>query len=93
MKKILVILFLFSFFISCKKDPALIVQNHLTGNWEFRVTLGYGIFPPSAPEGNGRIISFKRNGVFQRWAHDTLLFKGIYHLRAKSDCAEKQQFF
>lgn len=93
MKKTLVILFLFSSFISCKKDPALIVQNHLTGNWEFSVTLGYGIFPPPAPEGNGKIISFKRNGVFQRWAHDSLLFKGTYKLRTKSDCAEKSAVF
>ncbi len=93
MKKLIIILSLGIFFISCKKDAALILQNQLTGNWEFRVTLGYGIFPPPAPEGNGKIISFSMNGVFQRYAHDTLLFKGIYQLRTKSDCAEKTSVF
>ena len=93
MKQIFSLLFLFIFLISCKKDPAVTRINDLAGKWEFSVTLGYGIFPPAVPEGNGRIISFKRNGVFQRWAHDTLLFKGIYQLRIKSDCSQKKATF
>ncbi len=93
MNKTITILFLFIFFISCKKNPADKVQNNLTGKWEYNVTIGYGIFPPAAPPGNGKIISFSRNGVFQRYAHDTLLFKGIYQLRTKSDCAEKTAVF
>ena len=93
MNKIITILFLFLFFISCKKDPADKIHNSLTGNWEFNVTIGFGVFPPPAPAGNGKIISFKRNDVFQRYAHDTLLFKGIYQLRSKSDCGEEKAVF
>jgi hypothetical protein len=93
MKNIFSLLFLFTFFISCKKDPAITRPSDLTGKWEFSVTMGFGIFPPTAPAGNGRTISFKRNGVFQRSAHDTLLFNGIYLLRTKSDCAQEKATF
>lgn len=55
--------------------------------------MGYGIFPPASPKGNGRTISFKRNGVFQRSTLDTLLFNGIYQLRTKSDCAQEKATF
>ena len=93
MKKAVTIIFLFIFFISCKKNPSVLLQSQLKGNWEYRVTIGYGIFPPPSTAGNGKVISFSKNGGFERYAHDTLLFKGIYQLRSKTDCAQETAVF
>lgn len=93
MKKTLVILFLFTFFISCKKDPVVSLKNQVTGSWELATTISSGILTGSYPPGNGFILSFDKRLNFKRLSHDNLLYKGNYKLQEKPDCFQKTSVF
>jgi hypothetical protein len=75
-------IFLVFLFSSCKKEQ---FRKEIAGTWEFEKHIGEPFLPPSPP-GNGRIIVLYESGRFERWQHDTLIFKGTYKLDKKDDC-------
>ncbi len=95
MKRIILAFACLAFLASCKKDEASKLQCQFSGKWEFVQFVGYPFTFPALPPGNGRIIVLGENGSFQRFADDTLIFKGSYFLQKKKDCyqAEPQFFF
>ena len=88
MKALIISLFLV-FLFSCKKDGVSSdFRNKITGSWEIERFSGFGTitFPP----GNGGIIVLFSNGNFERRQHDTVMFRGKYFLKAKSDCYPRE---
>ena len=83
MKKLLSILIATIILTSCIKEN---IQHPVAGKWEFIVFVGYGVFDPPLPPGNGKIIAFEKGSNFKRYAHDTLLFNGNYSITRKKDC-------
>jgi len=87
---LIIIVFLFS---SCKKEHKQEqFQKEIAGTWEYESFAGYPYFP-SLPPGNGSIIVLSESGVFERWQHDTLIFKGTYQLIKKNDCQPRVEQF
>ncbi len=87
MKKLLFILTIVITLTSCNKES---IQKQVAGKWEFVVFVGYGVFDPPLPPGNGKIIEFGNGRNFKRYAHDTLLFNGSYSISRKKDCYSDQ---
>ncbi len=81
MKAILLVFLAFVFF-SCKKEQ---LRDDIAGTWEYEKYFGEAQLPP-LPPGNGKIIVLYESGRFERWQHDTLVFKGEYKLKKKKDC-------
>jgi hypothetical protein len=88
LKRAFLILLTCSFF-SCKKDQ---FRKEIAGTWEFEKYIGYPFIPPSPP-GNGRIIVLYESGIFERWQHDTLVFKGTYKLEKEDECRPRVEGF
>jgi hypothetical protein len=95
MKRIIILLLSFAFLVSCKKDQTSKFNTQFSGKWEYATFVGYPFNFPSLPPGNGKIIVLYQNGSFERFTHDTLIFRGKYFLEEKTDCYQnqKQVFF
>lgn len=93
MKQVLLVVSAIIAFTACKKDNAAQLRSQLAGKWEFSGSSGFGI-NRQLPPGNGYIIVFGLHGDFQRWQHDTLIFKGSYLLTERKECYgdEKEVF-
>ena len=86
MKKIILFLFVVSFY-SCKKDAGFhALREDIQGTWELEQFIGYPFDQPVLPAGNGQIIVLGANGLFERKQGDSLIFKGTYSLQTKKDC-------
>src|SRR5688572_21139421 len=94
MRKILLITALVFTIFSCKKDSHSL-RDEIRGVWELEHQSSFPFFSYSLPPGNGNIIVLSEFGKFERRAHDTVLFKGTYHLKLKKDCyyPEMRTFF
>ena len=72
--------------MGCKKNQEISnLKDQITGTWEIEKFIS----PDSIqtfPAGNGNIMVLKKNDVFERRKHDTLIFKGKYTLKEKKDC-------
>lgn len=89
MKKIF-FLFLLAGVFSCKKyNEVKTLKNEMIGTWELERFVGYPFNQPPLPPGNGRIIVLGEGGLFERKQHDTLVFRGLYSVRRKKDCHER----
>jgi len=94
MKKTLLILLLISVFSGCKKhQEENDFKKSVIGKWELSHVYGYGIFPPPYLPGNGNTITLSTDGIYEKWKQDTLVFRGIYSIKRKKDCDEKQRYF
>src|SRR5918993_102883 len=72
--------------IGCKKNQEISnLKDQVTGTWEAEKFISFD-GTRSFPPGNGMIIVLKKNDVFERRAHDTIVFKGKYTLKEKKDC-------
>ena len=87
------ILFLLSilFLTACRKDQAAGIRTQITGAWEWVTFSGYPFINQALPAGNGRIIIFGSNGLFERKAHDTFILRGSYNLQERKDCYGNEQ--
>lgn len=92
MKGFLTLAVCLALLVSCKKQQT---QKDFSGRYEYATFIGYPFDDRSLPPGNGRIIALGGNGIFGRFSHDTLLFKGTYQIGRKMDCGadEKKNFF
>jgi hypothetical protein len=89
MKKIALLLLLISCFYSCKKANGIkTFTNEIIGTWELQSIAG-PFNQPSFLPGNGRIIVFEEDGIFERKQHDTLVFRGSFFLKKRKDCFER----
>jgi hypothetical protein len=79
-------LFLVIFIFSCRKTEINNLKKEITGVWEIERFVGYPFTQPPYPSGNGQMIVIKKNGDFERWKHDTLVFEGHYFVQIKKDC-------
>ncbi|MFT3934791.1 MAG: hypothetical protein QM726_14295 [Chitinophagaceae bacterium] len=95
MKQLLLFSIILLLLSACKKDNAAAVRNQITGSWEYVTFSGYPFNGVRLPAGNGRIIVIGKDGSFERFSHDTLIFKGRYSLKERKDCYgdDKQVFF
>ncbi len=66
-------------------------RDEVKGEWEYVVFVGYGIQQTPLPPGNGRIIKFGGDDLFERRQNDTVLFKGTYSLNNRKDCFGDEQ--
>jgi hypothetical protein len=92
MKKITLLLIIFTILFSCKKDNTTSdLRNKIIGAWELERNLcGECITPVGDfPTGNGNIIVLSANGEYERKKHDTVLFVGTYTLQKKKDCFQR----
>ena len=86
MKRIFLLLAVLCMF-SCKKEKAIRqLQKDIAGAWELAKYSGYPFNQLPYPPGNGNIIMLDENGGFTRMKHDTVLFRGNYHIDSKKDC-------
>jgi hypothetical protein len=90
MTKVTLILICFILFISCKKE---IVQKQFSGKWEYATFIGYPFNDNALPPGNGKIIVLGQSSSFERYMHDTLIFKGHYSIERKKDCGSNEQHY
>jgi hypothetical protein len=89
MKGILLVV-LFVSVISCKKQRELKdFKKDIVGSWEIEKVVGYPFTQPSYLPGNGQVIVIKKDGGFERWKHDTLVFNGAYTIQRKKDCVPR----
>lgn len=91
MKNALIIISFFALVSSCSKDSQLQnFKNQVAGNWEIEARL-CGQCPNSVtnyPVGNGAIIVFFNDGVFERRIQDSVIFKGKFFLTKAEECGK-----
>ena len=84
MKRISLLLISTALFCSCEKDN--VSNQRFKGIWEYENHFGYPFANGYLPPGNGRIIVLSADGSFERKQHDTVMFRGRYHLDLQKDC-------
>lgn len=89
MKRLLLLLPLLCFLASCKKDQELSdLKNQIAGTWELESIYGFwssGNFP----SGNGKTITIRNDGTYERRDNNNIVYKGNYSLKKKKDCYER----
>jgi hypothetical protein len=90
MKRIILILSVsLLLFTACNKKET-VSSTEFQGIWEFENYYGYPFNDNYQPPGNGKIIVLQ-GGVFERRQHDTVLFRGKYFLKNKTDCSGERK--
>ena len=80
-------------FASCKKDDVTdTLRDKLEGSWELRSRTsmsGQLMYPP----GNGEILKFYRNGMYERKMHDIIAATANYDINIRQDCFPRETNF
>lgn len=92
MKKIIFFLTIVLIVSSCKKENLSEYKDEISGEWEYIRSAALLGYTTPLPAGNGKIIVFEKNGLFERRSHDTVLFRGRYSLSKRKDCYGQEKY-